>query len=199
MTAHPPEESVPAVEPWVLQGHLSQPAQPAQPTRGWLSYGQPLARTLDLVQASPNQAVFQWATVSEPPQPQATHGVPNSAFGSTATERPHVCLWPGCEKRYIRAGDLERHEWNVHRDPSHYLCHFRRCPRSIIGRGFGRKDKLVDHLKSRKHDLSHEDATYEAGKHNTYRLWKWHVMRKQNRRRAEDTYVYQDKEPSYDA
>jgi hypothetical protein len=190
VTAHRPEESVPVVESWMLQGHLSQPGQP---TSGLLSYEQSPSRTLDLAQASPNQAVHQWATVSEPPQPQAAHEVPSNAFGSTATERSHVCHWPGCGKRYIRAGDLERHMWNVHHDPSHYLCHFRRCPRSIKGRGFGRKDKLVDHLKSRKHDLSHEDAVYEAAKHNPRRPWERYVLREQNLRRLEDTRVYQDK------
>jgi hypothetical protein len=90
------------------------------------------------------------------------------------------------------------HMWNVHHDPSHYLCHFRRCPRSIKGRGFGRKDKLVDHLKSRKHDLSHREAVYEAAKHNPgqpWERWERYVMREQIRRGAEDTYVYQDKAP----
>jgi hypothetical protein len=193
MIGHPPEESIPAVAPWVLQGHLSQPGQL---TSGLLSYGQSPAGTLDLAQASPNQAIYQWATVSEPSQPQAAHEVSRNAFASIAIERSHVCLWPGCEKKYIRAGDLERHMWSVHYASSHYLCHFRRCPRSIKGRGFGRKDKLVDHLKSRKHSLSHEDAVYEAAKKDVYQsLWERWAMRDRIRRKAEDTRVHQDKVP----
>jgi hypothetical protein len=163
------EESVLVITPGVLLGHRSQPGHPPS---GSLLYGQSPARTLDLAQASSNQAEYQWATASEPPQPQAAPVVPSNTFGSTAVERPNVCDWPGCEKRYIRTGDLERHMWNVHHNPSHFLCHFRRCPRSIKGRGFGRKDKLVDHLKSRKHDLSHEDAVYEAAKNNPLPYWK---------------------------
>ena len=191
MTAPTPEEPVLVVKPGVLQGHLSQPGQP---TSGLLLYGRSPAGALDQTQASPDQTLYQWATASEPPRPQAAREVPSNTFGSTAVKRAHICHHPGCEKSYIRIGDLARHMWTVHDNPSRYLCHFRRCPRSIKGRGFGRKDKLVDHLKSRKHDLSHEDALYEATKHDVVPYsYEWFVMREKNRRIAEDTHVYQDK------
>jgi hypothetical protein len=191
MTVPPLAESVPVVKPGVLHGHLSQPGQP---TSGSLLYGRSPARALNHTQASPDQTLYQWATASEPPQPQAPREVPSNTFGSTAVKRAHVCDWPGCEKSYIRTGDLDRHIWTIHENPSHYLCHFRRCPRSIKGRGFGRKDKLIDHLKSRKHDLSHEDALYEAAKHNVdLGSWGRHLMRREKRRIAEDTHVHQDK------
>ena len=54
----------------------------------------------DLPQVSPNQALYQWTTVSEPPQPQPAREVLSNAFSSNLTERTHVCDWPGCEKRY---------------------------------------------------------------------------------------------------
>jgi hypothetical protein len=163
MTVPPPEESSLVVRPGVLQGHLSQPGRP---TSGLLLYGRSLAGPFDQTQAIPDQTLYQWATAWEPPQPQAAREVPSNTFGSTAVERAYVCRRPGCEKSYSHSSEFGRHLRTVHHNPSHYLCHFRRCPRSIKGRGFGRKDKLVDHLKSRKHDLSHEEALYEAAKHN---------------------------------
>jgi hypothetical protein len=59
-----------------------------------------------------------------------------------------------------------------HKDhnPPLFHCHIDRCPRSIQGRGFRRKDKLVDHLKSKKaphHGLSHKDAVFQAALHST--------------------------------
>lgn len=169
MTVSPPEESSLVVRPGVLQGHLSQPGQP---TSGLLLYGRSPAGALDQTQASPDQTLYQWVTASEEPQPQAAREVPSNTFGSTAVKRKFVCNWPGCGKSY-NWSDYLRHKQTVHENPSRYLCHFRRCPRSIKGRGFGRKDKLVDHLKSRKHDLSHEDALYEAAKHNVdVRPWQ---------------------------
>ena len=177
MTVSPPEESSLVVRPGVLQGHLSQPGQP---TSGLLLYGRSPASALDQTQASPDQTLYQWVTASEEPQPQAAREVPSNTFGSTAVKRTHVCHLPGCKKSYIRIGDFERHMRTVHNNPAHYLCHFRRCPRSIKGRGFGRKDKLVDHLKSRKHDLSHEDALYEAAKHNYGpKLWEWYRKKRE--------------------
>jgi hypothetical protein len=191
MTIPPPEESVLVVKPGVLQGHLSQPGQP---TSSLLLYGRSPARALDQTQVSPDQTLYQWATASEPPQPQAAREVPSNTFGSTAFKRSYVCHWPGCEKSYVDLDYLVRHIRTVHHNPSRYLCHFRRCPRSIMGRGFGRKDKLVDHLKSRKHDLSHEEALYEAAKHNVYQApLAPYLIIKENCRIAEDTHVYQDK------
>jgi hypothetical protein len=186
-----PEESVLAVEPGVPQGRLSQPGQP---TSGLLLYERSPARAFDQAQASPGQTLYQWATASEPPQSQAAREVPSNTFGPTAIERGYVCDWPGCEKSYVFIDYLTRHIRTVHCDPSRYLCHFRRCPCSIKGRGFGRKDKLVDHLKSRKHDLSHEDALYEVAKHNVDPNWfERYRMREKNRRIAKDMQVYQDK------
>jgi hypothetical protein len=71
-------------------------------------------------------------------------------------------------RHYARQGDLIRHIKTVHALPSRFLCHIDRCPRSIPGDGFSRKDKLVDHLKSLKpgHGLSHQDAVYQASLHN---------------------------------
>lgn len=78
----------------------------------------------------------------------------------------HFCHYGNCVKSYARYGDLTRHIKTIHEAPSSYLCYFDRCPRSINGRGFARKDKLVDHLKSRKHRVSAEDAAYAAALHN---------------------------------
>jgi hypothetical protein len=52
---------------------------------------------------------------------------------------------------------------------SRFFCPFFRCPRSTPQYGFARKDKLVDHLKSKKHNLSHGEALYEATMHNVRR------------------------------
>jgi hypothetical protein len=77
----------------------------------------------------------------------------------------YLCLL-GCKRNFVRLGDYKRH-WNtVHVNRSRFRCHFRRCPRSIKGHGFPRRDKLVDHLKSKKHDLSHKDAVHEAALHH---------------------------------
>ena len=78
---------------------------------------------------------------------------------------PHVCS--SCSKHYARKGDLTRHITTAHRRPASFLCHFRHCPRSIEGKGFHRRDKLVDHLMSTKHRLSKVEAVYEAKKSNT--------------------------------
>jgi hypothetical protein len=80
----------------------------------------------------------------------------------------NACPDPSCNKHYARTGDLTRHITTVHRRPANYLCHFKRCPRSIKGNGFARKDKLVDHLTSKKHGLNKDDAEYEATKNNAY-------------------------------
>jgi hypothetical protein len=50
----------------------------------------------------------------------------------------------------------------THERPASFHCHFDRCPRSILGKGFARKDKLVDHLVSKKHGMSKIDARYYA-------------------------------------
>jgi uncharacterized Zn-finger protein len=81
---------------------------------------------------------------------------------------PHACPHSGCSKYYARKGDLTRHIATVHQYPSGFLCHFRHCPRSIKGKGFARKDKLVDHLTSKMHGLNKDDARYEATKNNAH-------------------------------
>jgi hypothetical protein len=79
---------------------------------------------------------------------------------------------PVGSKHYARRGDLTRHIKNVHGAPSRFLCPIDKCPRSIPGAGFPRKDKLVDHLKSSRpgHSLSREDATYQASLRNQSHL-----------------------------
>jgi hypothetical protein len=69
---------------------------------------------------------------------------------------------PQCNKPYRRRGDLTRHMTTTHERPASFHCHFDRCPRSILGKGFARKDKLVDHLMSKKHGMSKIDARYIA-------------------------------------
>ena len=88
---------------------------------------------------------------------------------SSSNGGSHACPYEQCHKSYGRNGDLSRHIKNKHQQPSLFLCHFRRCPRGIPGMGFARKDKLVDHLKSKKHGLSANDAAYEATLQNASR------------------------------
>jgi hypothetical protein len=78
----------------------------------------------------------------------------------------HFCHYGNCLKSYARYGDLTRHIKTIHEAPSSYFCHFDQRPRSINGQGFTRKDKLIAHLKSRKHRVSAEDAAYVAALHN---------------------------------
>jgi len=81
----------------------------------------------------------------------------------------YLCDPCNYSKHYAHKGDLTRHI-NKDHNPPHFHCHIDRCPRSIQGRGFGRKDKLVDHLKSKKaphHGLSHKDAVFQAALHST--------------------------------
>jgi len=87
-------------------------------------------------------------------------------FDLVDTIQRHFCHYGDCFKSYARYGDLTRHIKTIHEAPSSYLCHFDRCPRSINGQGFARKDKLVDHLKSKKHRMSAEDAAYAVALHN---------------------------------
>ncbi len=91
---------------------------------------------------------------------------PGDAPTASGNIELHFCLYAGCQKVYSRKGDLSRHVKNAHEKPSCFMCHFHRCPRGIPGKGFARKDKLVGHLKSKKHGLSAKDAAYEATLHN---------------------------------
>ena len=79
----------------------------------------------------------------------------------------HFCHYGNCVKSYARYGDLTRHIKTIHEAPFSYLCATSiGALAGINGRGFARKDKLVDHLKSRKHRVSAEDAAYAAALHN---------------------------------
>jgi uncharacterized Zn-finger protein len=76
------------------------------------------------------------------------------------------CRYANCPNSYTRYGELTRHNKTIHEAPFRFQCHFDRCPRGINGQGFARKDKLVNHLKSKKHKLSAKDAAYAAAMHN---------------------------------
>ncbi|KAK0828624.1 hypothetical protein LTS16_009173 [Friedmanniomyces endolithicus] len=49
--------------------------------------------------------------------------------------QPHECLYPDCDKRFVRRTDLLRHEQSVHLKTRNYVCHL--CDTS-----FARKDTL---------------------------------------------------------
>jgi uncharacterized Zn-finger protein len=86
---------------------------------------------------------------------------------SGSSFRPRYdCPKPQCSKSYGRKGDLTRHITTSHERPASFVCHIYRCPRGIPGNGFARKDKLVDHLTSKKHGMSKVDAMYQATWHN---------------------------------
>lgn len=67
--------------------------------------------------------------------------------------RPYVCEEIGCEKiqGFTYSGGLHRHQREVHHQhggPKAFcLCPHRDCKRSLIGRGFTRKENLVEHLR----------------------------------------------------
>lgn len=107
----------------------------------------------------------------------------------SAAERRCACPRDGCHKTFMYTEDLRRHQRHTHDRPSQFHCHYRRCPRSIPGHGFPRKDKLVDHLKSRYHELSHAEARYEVELHSPSRRitiddW-WEPQKKLERLRKE--------------
>ena len=81
------------------------------------------------------------------------------------TQRPFLC--GQCPATYRRFGDLTRHQNEKHSTASSkYLCHVERCPRGIVGEGFGRMHHLVAHLKSNKHGMDAKEAAYVARQHN---------------------------------
>lgn len=67
--------------------------------------------------------------------------------------RPYVCEAIGCEKiqGFTYSGGLHRHQREVHHQhggpKASCLCPHRDCKRSVIGRGFTRKENLVEHLR----------------------------------------------------
>ena len=59
--------------------------------------------------------------------------------------KPYKCLTAGCkEKRFSNAGDLRRHEREVHGRPT-FTCPVVSCKRHR--KGFSRKDNLLYHLR----------------------------------------------------
>ena len=160
VTDTPGEPSPQAVEPSMLGGTCMQP------TLDSLLHDRLSVTTFGQAQGNLDQVMLYPATTPEPSQSETAHEDLIRRVPSSTVARPHVCWCDGCERRYVRFGDLQRHVQTVHCNPAYYLCHFRRCPRSIKGCGFLRRDKLVDHLKSRKHGLSHEEAVYKAKEHN---------------------------------
>jgi hypothetical protein len=115
---------------------------------------------------------FFWVLTSRQPRLVTSHDpVPGTVTLLDGQTRfvCYICDPANYSKHYARKGDLVRYI-NKDHNPPRYHCHVDRCPRSILGNGFGRKDKLVDHLKSKKtphHGLSHEDAVFQAALHNT--------------------------------
>lgn len=67
--------------------------------------------------------------------------------------RPYVCGETGCEKiqGFTYSGGLHRHQREVHHQhggpKASCLCPHHDCKRSVIGRGFTRKENLVEHLR----------------------------------------------------
>lgn len=67
--------------------------------------------------------------------------------------RPYVCEEIGCEKiqGFTYSGGLHRHQREVHHQhggpKASCLCPHHDCKRSLIGRGFTRKENLAEHLR----------------------------------------------------
>lgn len=67
--------------------------------------------------------------------------------------RPYICEEVGCERiqGFTYSGGLHRHQREIHHkhgDPkTSCLCPHRDCQRSIVGRGFTRKENLAEHLR----------------------------------------------------
>jgi uncharacterized Zn-finger protein len=64
-----------------------------------------------------------------------------------------------CGKAFKRKGDLTRH--GKSHDLTKFYCPYENCLRRFYGKGFHRKDKLVDHLES-SHKMAKEDARHWA-------------------------------------
>ena len=78
--------------------------------------------------------------------------------------RPYICQEIGCEKilGFTYSGGLHRHQREVHHkhgDPkASCLCPHRDCKRSIVGRGFTRKENMTEHLRRVHKGEVHEPA-----------------------------------------
>lgn len=102
------------------------------------------------------------------PHSHSTNTITNATSLEISSQQPHArhhCPNPLCTKTYCRKGDLTRHITTFHNRPSGWHCHIDRCPRSIFGKGFPRKDKLVAHLMSKRHGLSKTEAQYQVALH----------------------------------
>jgi hypothetical protein len=112
-----------------------------------------------------NEAMLQW------PWLEPASGHMSATPTVEAAEHPSAYHRQDRSKRFASSHNHERCYNGVHsKQPrSRFFCPFFRCPRSTPQYGFARKDKLVDHLKSKKHSLSHGDALYEATMHNVRR------------------------------
>jgi len=88
-----------------------------------------------------------------------------------AAEYPPAYLQRDLIRHFASSHNHERCYNGVHskQSRSRFFCPFFRCPRSTPQYGFARKDKLVDHLRSKKHNLSHGEALYKATMHNVRR------------------------------
>jgi hypothetical protein len=88
-----------------------------------------------------------------------------------AAEHPSAYHQQDRSRRFASPHNHERCYNGVHskQSRSRFFCPFLCCPRSTPQYGFARKDKLVDHLRSNKHNLSHGEALYKATMHNVRR------------------------------
>lgn len=81
----------------------------------------------------------------------------------------HRCTTPGCKhaELFTAKGQLDRHRRSKHGIGSKalYFCHKSDCERGPNGRGFIRKDHMIQHVKSHRERLSHHIAAqaYKAG------------------------------------
>ena len=78
---------------------------------------------------------------------QDASGLASTNDALVVLPRPHIC--PVCGRSIMRKGDMERH----HR--SHGPRDLK-CPLEQCGKGFYRKDKLVDHLKTHRTNSTQE-------------------------------------------
>ncbi|KAJ3214388.1 zinc-finger protein [Dinochytrium kinnereticum] len=73
-----------------------------------------------------------------------------------AVEKPHACLWRGCENRYKKFEDLTDHIASDHitRGQSQYVCEWRGCSRG--GRPFTQRQKIIRHVQTHTGDKPYE-------------------------------------------
>ena len=69
---------------------------------------------------------------------------------ATGSVGPTICTHPTCGKTFTRTADLLRHAKKHLEGPKQFECPAEGCERKGDN-GFDRKDKLMDHMKARKH------------------------------------------------